>query len=543
MKPLTVFVGKGNSGKSYLATLIYAIHEELGGFPRLPFSKPRFGIMEPQAPELGNMPMQASFEELKSILVSNAQGWYLSDYPADIQNTLFSSESQRDRFCNNLVQSIAMTFNTSDIENLRRSSRTSKELYLNFGYSENAHDNWNLEISHNKFKTNWNVSLSDKIFIARESAIATYEMLSSTEVESEISEAGIYYYKHLLSEFLKMLSFPDSNSYNHAYYLPAVRGGIMQSYKFVTSAAVSTLWKVGLKEPQTIFGLPRVSAEFIEKLLAAGNEVSGTVRKNKVQHSKKTDALESVARKLEKSVIGGEIGINKRVDLGYPEFQFIPEGLEDKLALNQSSSMVGELAPIVLLIRHLIKPFDLIIVEEPEAHLHASAQVAIAECLALLVRNKVKVLITTHSEWFLRYLQGLIFQGELKELQNRTGQVSENTYLHQDEVGVWEFTAGKDKEGTKVRKIEFRHETGIELDDLDDLDLDLYNKVASARDKIASEKANYTPKNIGNRLSIKASRVRKELKKLGIKPGRGGRYTFKKSEYDKLTKLIKNNIR
>ena len=38
LKPLTVFVGKSNTGKTYLATLLYALHQELGGFPRLPYS-------------------------------------------------------------------------------------------------------------------------------------------------------------------------------------------------------------------------------------------------------------------------------------------------------------------------------------------------------------------------------------------------------------------------------------------------------------------------------------------------------------------------
>ena len=36
LRPLTVFVGPSNTGKTYFATLIYALHRVLGGFPRLP---------------------------------------------------------------------------------------------------------------------------------------------------------------------------------------------------------------------------------------------------------------------------------------------------------------------------------------------------------------------------------------------------------------------------------------------------------------------------------------------------------------------------
>ena len=36
LRPFTVFVGPSNTGKTYLAILIYALHRVFGGFPRLP---------------------------------------------------------------------------------------------------------------------------------------------------------------------------------------------------------------------------------------------------------------------------------------------------------------------------------------------------------------------------------------------------------------------------------------------------------------------------------------------------------------------------
>ena len=38
VRPLTIFVGPSNTGKTYLAILIYALHKALGGFQRLPLS-------------------------------------------------------------------------------------------------------------------------------------------------------------------------------------------------------------------------------------------------------------------------------------------------------------------------------------------------------------------------------------------------------------------------------------------------------------------------------------------------------------------------
>ena len=36
LRPLTIFVGPSNTGKTYFAILIYALRGILGGFPRLP---------------------------------------------------------------------------------------------------------------------------------------------------------------------------------------------------------------------------------------------------------------------------------------------------------------------------------------------------------------------------------------------------------------------------------------------------------------------------------------------------------------------------
>ena len=36
LRPLTVFVGESNTGKTYLAALIYALHQNFGGLSQFP---------------------------------------------------------------------------------------------------------------------------------------------------------------------------------------------------------------------------------------------------------------------------------------------------------------------------------------------------------------------------------------------------------------------------------------------------------------------------------------------------------------------------
>ena len=48
----------------------------------------------------------------------------------------------------------------------------------------------------------------------------------------------------------------------------------------------------------------------------------------------------------------------------------------------QASSMVAELAPVVLYLRHLVRPDDVLIIEEPESNLHPAMQVEFTRQLA-----------------------------------------------------------------------------------------------------------------------------------------------------------------
>jgi predicted ATPase len=54
------------------------------------------------------------------------------------------------------------------------------------------------------------------------------------------------------------------------------------------------------------------------------------------------------------------------------------------------------------------KPGDLIIIENPEAHLHPSAQSKIGKLLALAAQNGVQVIIETHSDHVLNGIRVMI---------------------------------------------------------------------------------------------------------------------------------------
>ncbi len=81
------------------------------------------------------------------------------------------------------------------------------------------------------------------------------------------------------------------------------------------------------------------------------------------------------------------------------------------LPLYRASSSARGLSDMYFYIRHAAKAGQLLMVDEPEAHLDTENQIEMARLLARLVRSGVKVLITTHSDYIAKEFNNLIMLG------------------------------------------------------------------------------------------------------------------------------------
>ena len=124
----------------------------------------------------------------------------------------------------------------------------------------------------------------------------------------------------------------------------------------------------------------------------------------------------------------------------------------------------------------------MLIIEEPESHLHPGAQTKIAQTLARLVRAGVRVLITTHSNFLLQQIGNLIREGELRKQGESTSESED--YLKAEEVGAWQFHKNK-----PVTELPFDLIEGIEPEDHLDIAEDLYNQSAGLQNRIEQTKA------------------------------------------------------
>ena len=108
-------------------------------------------------------------------------------------------------------------------------------------------------------------------------------------------------------------------------------------------------------------------------------------------------------------VIGGDYIVDENDDI-----RFQPTHQQLSLTMNESSSAVRALLDIGLYLRHVARPGDLLMVDEPELNLHPQIQRRIARLLARLANLGIRVFATTHSDYIVKELNTLIMLNQDK---------------------------------------------------------------------------------------------------------------------------------
>ena len=242
----------------------------------------------------------------------------------------------------------------------------------------------------------------------------------------------------------------------------------MHAHSVVVSALIGSAPTAGLRPAARTPVLSGVLADFLEQLIA-------------IDRPRRSRRNRDLGTKIEETVLGGSVGVDRSPLIDYPRFTYRPDGWSDDLPLMNASSMVSELAPVVLYLRHLVEPGDVLIVEEPESHLHPAKQVEFTRQLAVLVRSGVRVIVTTHSEWLLEELANIVRRSELPEAGR--GRNGGRVALRPDQVGAWLFEPKRRPKGSVVKEIRL-DESGLYPSDFDAVAAALHNDWANISSRI-----------------------------------------------------------
>ena len=490
VRPLTVFVGPSNTGKSWLAILLYALHGCVGGrgVGLRSFLRPSF-LRPIGRTAAASVSLDASIREsLTDWLSAAPDKEFSSAAPPDVAALVRSTLEHAQELDRSLREEIRRCYGVSGLDDLvRRPGADGARVELIVPRNGGGVGRYRFAFDRRDGRFSGAISGVDPTPIDHRRARNLVRRAARYGTSpGEFDPGGDY--RDLLAkfddpEFATLLALLAGQSFRDAFrpvsrdacYLPSDRTGVMHSHQVVVSTLVQSATTAGLRPSTNVPMLSGVLADFLTLLI--GIDANG--------RRKTRDTALDVS--LETNLLGGSIRLEPS-DTGYPTFAYRPRGWTDDLPLMRASSMVSELAPVVLYLRHIVERGDVLIIEEPEAHLHPAKQAAFARELARLVRVGVHVVMTTHSEWFLEQIGNLVRLSKLPE-NKREGLDGADCALRPEEVGAWLFESAGASQGSVVREVTLDSETGLYPTDYDAVSETLYNQSARIFNRAARGRA------------------------------------------------------
>lgn len=211
------------------------------------------------------------------------------------------------------------------------------------------------------------------------------------------------------------------------YYLPASRSGLYQALNAFTPIIAELTQNRFFMQNKSI-ELPSLSEPLADYFIDLS-----TVNKKHVNKE-----YLDIIKLLQNDILRGEVEYDDKTR----RIMYKPKGIDLELNLSEASSMVAELSPIVLYLKHILnnkyssvksndyfffdpfydnmtrrkrdKGYDILFIEEPEAHLHPEVQIKLIEVFSKLSALNLKIFITSHSNYMFNKLNNLLIRKEIE---------------------------------------------------------------------------------------------------------------------------------
>ncbi len=518
LRPLTVFVGPSNTGKSWLATLIYALHRCFSSEAGTDYRRSPQGR---RMPRIGRVRQQPG-EIIDAFVTSTLGSLLLREFIGKGK----SPTEESIPLPGPLLEEIRHVFNAQGAQLTDEISRCfgigSTGTLIRRGSKEGARVAFGRCISNDSKSVEHTLAVSDR-GVEFQGVVPGDMSLPASQLNDLVDE----YFRQTGEDILESVLGRDKDSdflawniikilenyvrdrvVGHlgapAFFLPSERTGVMHAHGTMVGTMIGHAATAGLQRTGRVPTLSGVLADFLQQILEVdrGRSGDGKAKGQAVKRlmeidrtrSKDSNSLLDIGVQIEDSILDGSVYVERSELTGYPSFMYRPKGWKNALSLKNASSMASDLAPVVLYLRHLIEPGNVLIIEEPESSLHPAMQVELIRQLAALVRAGVRVILTTHSEWILQELANTVQRSALPESRGKetTGtdvMAGTEVALRPDEVGAWLFKPKRRPKGSVVEEVKLDEETGLYPTDYDAVSEALYDENVSIFNSIQSAKA------------------------------------------------------
>ena len=415
-KPLTLFSGPNNTGKTYLSFIIYAV-------TRIKIGRNPLKINIPQLIENESYEFEIDVDHF-----IDYRNKTISDIKLNLDTIFGISEES--------VEQIFSDFDISfDVDNVK-----CKEKILSIELDSN------ISVNQNKFKLS-KVKDSFKI-ILRTIDGEDYSNLLSNEL-----------FELFLTSVIanKIAFYPISNAERNSIFT------FSKELSLSRNILIEQMQKLTKGENLDPFEFVQSSSNRYPFAIRDGLRVSEDLKNIQKTKSEYFD----IASEMEEKLLNGVLSIDKNGDL-----QFVSnKNRSKKLPIHMTASLVKTLSSLVVYLKYIAENNDLIIIDEPEMNLHPDSQIILTRLFAKLLSKNFRLLISTHSDYIVREFNNLIMLSnhKNKELKLSTEfNYDINDAIPPEKVGCYYFNFTKPNAKQLHVKELTVGESGFEIPSIDE---------------------------------------------------------------------------
>jgi predicted ATPase len=416
LKPLTVFIGENNTNKSWLAYSIFGIFSQKLRFPlaqalmereeEFPLGEIVFSIVEDA--------ISKGYKEIK-------------DFPKFLKENL-----------NLFLASLSTLFRRTASQFFSVDSRILKGFNIEVSIPDETIEDLCSEFLKLPIES---------VFSLRIDKTAFYKSGENLIMEVDKSE-------DFPSSLLKLLvaqrfiNFVISRIFRKSIVLPAERKG-----STLIEENMSNLNSLIMEFLQKTEKVPEGALELFSRTMLRDKIISNEVIEEFILFMERAKKLKVTSNNYIKFAERFSYVLGGRISVENDQLYFVPSKKPIKIPFHLTSSLVKSLTPFQLYLEKVASGYDLLVMDEPEMNLHPKAQLQLLEALVAIANGLKKedrncVLITTHTPYFLEYLEvmleahrALTKQPKLRvELSQLFEVGGESALLSPEKLSVYQFT-------------------------------------------------------------------------------------------------------